>query len=67
MNTILKSNEDLLMEINEFIHNDSKKKDYHFKHITLVAKYAKLINQRMGFNLNNKKLSFVALAHDLLK
>jgi predicted nucleic-acid-binding Zn-ribbon protein len=36
-------------------------------HITLAAKYATLLNDRLGFNLDSRLLEYVAYAHDTLK
>lgn len=67
MKTLFKSEEELLIEINKFIHIGKKKSDYHFQHIKLVDKYAKLLNKKLGYHLNTRKLTFVALMHDMLK
>lgn len=56
-----------ILELNEFIHGENEMAAYHMSHINLVRKYALLLNKRMGYNLNNQKLSYIALAHDLFK
>lgn len=57
----------MLLELNTFIHHENKMFEYHMKHIQLVKKYAILINKRLCSNLNIRKLSYIALAHDLFK
>lgn len=57
----------MLYDLNEFIHHDNKMFEYHMKHILLVRKYAIILNKYLGFNLDMKKISFIALAHDLFK
>ncbi len=66
-NFVFKNREQILMEINEFIHKGKKREEYHFEHIRLVADYAKLLNKRMSFHLSDKKITTIALAHDILK
>lgn len=58
----------MLLDLNRTIHSSSKNRfEYHMKHIQLVQKYALLLNQRLHANLNNRKLSYISLAHDLFK
>lgn len=68
---IEKNNVDLeykmLIDLNEFITKDSKFHEYHMKHIRLVRRYALLINEKLGNLVPNRKLSYIALAHDLFK
>lgn len=56
-----------LLKLNEDIQKDSPRFDYHMEHIKLVRKYALLINRRLNYNLDNAKLSYAALSHDILK
>lgn len=56
-----------LLELNEFIHGNNEMIAYHMSHIKLVRRYAMLLNRRLDAQLSNQKLSYVALAHDLLK
>ena len=56
-----------ILELNEFIYQNKKTYNYHMRHIKLVGRYAMLINHRLGANIDLVKLSYVALAHDVLK
>lgn len=62
-----KSESKMLLELNDFIHHDNKMYKYHMAHIKLVRRYAILINEKLNTNIDNKKLSYIALAHDLFK
>lgn len=68
---IVKGNTDLeskmLIDLNKNIQGDSKQIEYHMKHIELVKKYAVILNNRLCLHIDNRKLSYVAYAHDLLK
>lgn len=57
----------MLLELNEFIHHDNKMYEYHMRHIKLVRKYALIVNKKLGNPVSSKKLSYIALAHDLFK
>lgn len=57
----------MLLELNELVYQNPKWNEYHMEHIKLVRKYALLINKRLGHHLSNRKLSYISLAHDLLK
>lgn len=57
----------ILLDLNKFIHGENDMFNYHMNHILLVRKYALLLNRRMRYNLNPKKLSYISLAHDLFK
>lgn len=61
------SDEKVLMELNEHIHHENKLFEYHMKHIRLVQKYALALNKRLNLNLSNRKLTYIAYAHDMLK
>lgn len=68
MGTIaIKSHEQLLSDVNHFIHSGKKKEEYHFKHISYLIKYANILNDRMGYYLNPKKIVIIATAHDMFK
>ena len=56
-----------LLELNEFIQGHTPQFDYHMKHITLVKEYGEILNKRLGFHLDVRKLGFAALSHDLFK
>ena len=53
--------------LNEYIHADTKHGEYHMMHVDYVNQYACIINQRMGFGLDENYLLCIAQAHDLLK
>lgn len=57
----------MLLDLNKFIHHDNKMFEYHIKHIKLVRRYALIINKLLNAHIDEKKLSFIALAHDLFK
>lgn len=59
----------MLIELNELIYQNPNPKynDYHMEHIKLVRNYALLLNRRLNSNLSSRKLSYIALSHDLLK
>jgi hypothetical protein len=59
--------EKMLLDLNTFIHQDTKQFEYHMKHIDLVKKYSLIINNRIGLRIDSHKLAYIALAHDLLK
>lgn len=59
--------DDMLIELNKFIHFKNKMFNYHMKHIMLVRKYALVINNKLKSNISNRKLSFISLSHDLFK
>ncbi len=67
MKIILNPNERMLIELNTFIHRNNKMFEYHMKHINLVKKYALILNKKLNMHLNNNKLIFCSLAHDILK
>lgn len=56
-----------ILQLNKFIHHDNKMYEYHIRHIKLVRKYALIINKLLNAHLDEKKLSYIALAHDLFK
>ena len=57
-----------LLKLNHFIQSlDEERLEYHMKHIKLAMKYALLLNRRLGYPTNSKKLAYVALLHDILK
>lgn len=64
---IFNPNNQMLLSLNQFIHHENKMYEYHMAHIKLVRKYALIINKRCGCKLNEQKLSYIALAHDLFK
>ncbi len=57
----------MLLNLNKFIHHNNKMFDYHMKHITLVRRYALINNRLLNAHIDERKLSFIALAHDLFK
>lgn len=57
----------MLIDLNTFIHGENKMFDYHMKHIRLVSKYALLLNKKLGGRIPNRKLSYIALSHDIFK
>lgn len=57
----------ILLNLNNLIHGDSKKIDYHMNHIKIAQKYAVIINNKLGCPVSNRKLSYIAFAHDLFK
>lgn len=57
----------MLIDLNTFITSDCKMHEYHMKHIKLVRRYALILNKKLGNPVPNRKLSFIALAHDLFK
>lgn len=59
--------ENMLLDLNKFIHHNCKMYAYHMKHINLVKNYALIINTRLGSPLSPRKLVYAALAHDILK
>src|SRR5574344_648814 len=56
-----------LLELNKFIHEGNELFEYHMAHINLVGKYARLINKKLGNELDNDKLMLISLSHDLFK
>lgn len=56
----------LLIELNKVIQCESKRFEYHMKHIELTKDYALLLADKLGV-YNTFELSFAALAHDLFK
>lgn len=57
----------MLIDINQFIHKDTKQYEYHMKHLDLVRKYAIIINKKLSLHIDNHKLTYIAYAHDILK
>ncbi len=57
----------MLMELNELVYQNPKWNNYHMEHIKLVRKYSLLLNKRLGTHFSRRKLSYISLAHDLLK
>lgn len=57
----------MLLELNKFIHSENKMFGYHMKHIQLVRKYAFLLNKKLDAHVPSRKLSYIALSHDLFK
>ena len=57
----------MIIDLNTFIHCNNKKFDYHMKHIQLTRKYALILNGKLDAQLSGRKLSYIALAHDLFK
>ena len=58
----------MLLQMNDFIHSKNQKySEYHRNHIDFVKQYAIILNERLGFHLNNHKLTYIAYSHDLLK
>lgn len=56
-----------LLNLNRFIHGENSRFKYHMKHVQLVRRYAFLLNKRTNAHLSERKLSYIALAHDLFK
>lgn len=67
MPIVVNSMEKLIIELNEFIHQNNSMYAYHMKHIKLVRNYALQLNRRLDLNLDSRKLTFASLAHDTLK
>lgn len=59
--------EQMLLDLNTFIHHKNKVFDYHMEHIKLVKKYAILLNRRLNARVDSHKLAYISFAHDLLK
>ncbi len=59
--------ESMLLELNYFIHGNNEMVGYQIEHIKLVRKYAMLLNKKLHAQLSNRKLGYIALAHDLFK
>ena len=59
--------EDELLKMNEFIHKDFERLEYHMEHIKLVRKYMITISKRLGGPVDYPTLTKIALYHDLLK
>lgn len=57
----------MLIDLNKCIHMDSKRYEYHIKHIELVRRYLVLLNKKLDIHVNPSKLAFIAYSHDLLK
>lgn len=60
-------NEEELLKLNEFIHKDYDKLDYHMAHIKLVKDYMILLAERLGGPVDINQITTIALSHDLLK
>lgn len=56
-----------LLSLNTFIHKDNSLFEYHMNHINMAKSYAVLVNRKLGNIIDNRKLEYVALAHDLFK
>lgn len=68
MKQLYKSTESkIIADLNNFIHRKSSSYRYHINHIHIANKYAILINKKLGNILDNRKLEYIALSHDLLK
>lgn len=63
----LNKDETDLILMNEFIHKDFERLEYHMEHIKLVKRYMLLLNSRLGGPNNSMQLTKIALCHDLLK
>ena len=57
----------VLLNLNTFIHKDNSLFEYHMNHINMAKSYAVLVNRKLGNIVDNRKLEYVALAHDLFK
>lgn len=57
----------ILLSLNAFIHQGTTLFDYHMNHINTARKYAMIINKKLGGIIDNRKLEYVTLAHDLFK
>lgn len=57
----------MLIDLNTFIHSENKMFDYHMKHIRLVRKYALLLSKKLDSRIVSRKLSYIALSHDIFK
>jgi len=57
----------LLGDLNEFIHQGTKLFEYHMEHIELVRRYSLLINKRLSASIDTNKIETISLAHDLFK
>lgn len=60
---------EFILSLDKYIHsrNGSDYSEYHIRHIEYTKQYAMILNERLGFEINSKKLSYAAYAHDLLK
>lgn len=56
------------LDLDHFIQSRSPEYyEYHKRHIKLAQKYMLNLNRKMDLHLNERKLSIIALAHDLFK
>jgi len=57
----------LLLNLNKFTQKERLTFNYHMKHIKLACRYALLLNHKLGLPADPIKISYAALAHDILK
>lgn len=57
----------ILLKLNEIIHSNTPLYEYHMNHIQLTKEYLILINKKSNTKLDNQKLEYISLAHDLFK
>lgn len=68
MNYTMTSQEEImLLELNKFTQAHSSQFDYHMAHIKLAREYATILARKLGYMINERKLMYVAYAHDILK
>lgn len=60
-------NEEKIIDLNTFIHQSNDRFEYHMAHIKLAAEYAKILNHRLGNELDDDKLVLAGLSHDTFK
>lgn len=63
----LNTSDDMLLDLNMDIQQRSPRLEYHIRHIKLTRRYAFILNDLLGYHFDNRKLSFAALGHDILK
>ena len=58
---------DMLLNMNEFIQRNRPSLSYHITHIKLVEKYALILHKKLNSNTEIGKINYMALCHDILK
>lgn len=57
----------MMSRLNQFIHSDYGKLDYHMAHLEYVYKYTIKISKQLGIPFDHNKWAYISYGHDLLK
>lgn len=61
------TNPETILKLNQFIQHDRITFNYHMRHIELAKQYAIILSKKLDLEVDESKISYIALAHDMFK